>query len=86
MNYDLFVFLFLLQADILQVIPTIAIQLVKSPLRASADLSSVKFIHSAGGPLGTELMKELMTMFNRPFISQCRPVFILWYEMLKSVN
>ena len=52
--------------------PPIAAQLVKSPLRSGVDLSNVKYIHSAASPLGTELMNELMEMFNLPFISQSK--------------
>ena len=61
-----------LQADILQLIPPIALRLTKSPLRASAELSSVKFIHSAAAALGNELTQELMKMFNLTFISQSK--------------
>ena len=64
--------------------PPIAAQLVKSPMRSQADLSSVKFIHSAASPLGVELMKELMKMFNLPFVSQSKYHLYLPFLSLKK--
>lgn len=72
------------QADYLQLVPPVAIQLIKSAQASHANLSTVKSIYSAAAPLGKEVETQLAAMFKLQSISQSKFVSIMTSDTLSG--
>ena len=51
-------------------VPPISVRLVKLADKSLHDFSSVNFIQNAAAPLGIEIEKQLLHMFNIKYITQ----------------
>ena len=74
------------QADYLQLVPPVAIELIKSGRSAKVNISSVKSIYSAAAPLGKEVETQLAALFKLKSISQSELSFKGYYQNFSLVN
>lgn len=58
------------QANILQIAPAMAAQLVKSPDRSRFNLTSVRYIQTAAAPLGVGVEGQLRELFKLKYLAQ----------------